>query len=1210
MSKDRPQSLHPSEALLAAYALNQCSHVEQAWIDEHCFACERCRARLTILMRVCTMDERQQLNQIFPLSLEALTHTGYQTEEDERYSLPKQPSSANPSTRPVSNNAGRRLGINFITRPRYWVSALAMLTIFVVGAGYYWSTLHSSVDKGLMALRRSYRNSRPLEARVTGEFNYQPYERKRGDAEVPGIDRDQLNYALAEMTRAVALQPTGETRHALGRIYLLMGDFKQAEEQLLLALNGLTRNAKLHSDLATLYYERSKYAEPLPLFSKAVDHYRAALEIEPRLAEAWFNLALCYEQMALFGESRKSWERYLEIDSQSAWAGEARARLQKLDSRAGPEESQRNVQIALQNSATANDPIALRQLVGEHYITVNQMATEQLLDEYLKAALADDTVTASARLQTLKLIGDLAAEGKGDRFIADAVDFAARASPAVKQRLQEVRLALRQADQEFARSSYDAAFKSYSQALHSAESIGDQCHAEIAALRLTYHYLLRADFNSLFKIGNKLLADTEKLHHRQIQAKILLELANTYLRSLQVSTALEYSLRATEIALELRDIDAAVTGLRFAGAAYTRTGDYERAIEKNFAAIAHSRDHKVNPLRTIPSYHQLAETLFQMGNYNRALDYQLEMQVHVKKSNNSLYAAGTTGRLGLTYWKLGQHQEAKRLLDEALTYSEKIPDLNLRALLQADLYTTLGDFVVRQKQDNNNHSSEAIAAYQNALKITNKTNSRIYLSAIRQGLATAYLSQGKLAEAEAELKLSIRLAERDRQQINDARSRSLLLASRQNIYRAMTEFQFVTKQDPVQAFNYAEVAKSRDLLDALSNSAKLQTKATQSQLARDASPLKLSQVQQALPEGIQVLAYAVTEKRLFTWLLKRREFISTSVEISADRLQQLTTNYLRDLRAQQNIKLLNSQASELYEILIAPIAAKLDSRQSLYIVPDGVLAQLPFPALVVPGQKRYLVEDFALVVNPSASVLVKTLALARRQARIPQADSNESFLGLSNPRFNREQFPGLPVLPAADEEVNKAKSFYAQAQTISREQATESALVKRMSGHQLVHIATHILINAEAPSLSTIVLAGDAVRNGAPQSASDDGALQAHEVSRLRLPHTRLVVLSGCRSAIGDYTRGEALSALAQGFFTAGVPAVIASLWDVDDDSTAALMQAFHYQHRVQQKSFDAALSEAQRTLIKAAETKQQHPYYWAAFALWGNGAPNSVQFN
>jgi CHAT domain-containing protein len=98
------------------------------------------------------------------------------------------------------------------------------------------------------------------------------------------------------------------------------------------------------------------------------------------------------------------------------------------------------------------------------------------------------------------------------------------------------------------------------------------------------------------------------------------------------------------------------------------------------------------------------------------------------------------------------------------------------------------------------------------------------------------------------------------------------------------------------------------------------------------------------------------------------------------------------------------------------------------------------------------------------------------------------------------------------------------------------------------------------------------------------------------------VILSGCRSALGVYTRGEALSGLAQAFLAAKVPAVMASLWEVDDERTAELMQTFHYHHQAKKQGFSESLSHAQRSLIYAADPKRRHPYYWAAFLLAGDG--------
>jgi CHAT domain-containing protein len=81
------------------------------------------------------------------------------------------------------------------------------------------------------------------------------------------------------------------------------------------------------------------------------------------------------------------------------------------------------------------------------------------------------------------------------------------------------------------------------------------------------------------------------------------------------------------------------------------------------------------------------------------------------------------------------------------------------------------------------------------------------------------------------------------------------------------------------------------------------------------------------------------------------------------------------------------------------------------------------------------------------------------------------------------------------------------------------------------------------------------------------------------------------------------LSSLAQAFFAARVPSVIASLWDVDDESTSELMQLFHYHHRVKQRSFNEALRQAQCSMIQAVDPRLRHPYYWAAFLLAGNGS-------
>src|SRR5262249_55529866 len=256
----------------------------------------------------------------------------------------------------------------------------------------------------------------------------------------------------------------------------------------------------------------------------------------------------------------------------------------------------------------------------------------------------------------------------------------------------------------------------------------------------------------------------------------------------------------------------------------------------------------------------------------------------------------------------------------------------------------------------------------------------------------------------------------------------------------------------------------------------------------------------------------------------------------------------------------------------------------------------------------YLIEDFTVVINPSASVFARTLEISRGKQR----SKSESFLGLGNPSFNQERFPKLTALPSSAQELERIWPFYPQRLILNRRQATESALVNQIGNHEIVHLATHALNSKESSLLSTIVLAeerGTAVKEQDPSRAAFDGALHAHEIYRLKPKRTRLVILSSCRSGLGDQTRNESMSGLAQAFLVIGVPTVIASLWDIDDQSTAGLMERLHSAHSVEKLAFGQALRQAQVSFLRTAPAQRRHPFYWATFMVMGDGlAGNEVE--
>ncbi|RPH53576.1 CHAT domain-containing protein, partial [bacterium] len=151
----------------------------------------------------------------------------------------------------------------------------------------------------------------------------------------------------------------------------------------------------------------------------------------------------------------------------------------------------------------------------------------------------------------------------------------------------------------------------------------------------------------------------------------------------------------------------------------------------------------------------------------------------------------------------------------------------------------------------------------------------------------------------------------------------------------------------------------------------------------------------------------------------------------------------------------------------------------------------------------------------------------------------------------------------------------------------------RLSAFRVLHFATHGVFDAERPALSGLALSSiDAA--GKPE----DGFLHLHDVYNLRLD-ADLVVLSGCRTALGREVRGEGLIGLTRGFLYAGASRVVASLWRVEDQATAALMTRFYRALWEEGLPPAAALRAAQ--LGMREQRRWRDPYYWAGFVLQGD---------
>jgi CHAT domain-containing protein/Tfp pilus assembly protein PilF len=341
--------------------------------------------------------------------------------------------------------------------------------------------------------------------------------------------------------------------------------------------------------------------------------------------------------------------------------------------------------------------------------------------------------------------------------------------------------------------------------------------------------------------------------------------------------------------------------------------------------------------------------------------------------------------------------------------------------------------------------------------------------------------------------------------------------------------------------------------------------------------LGLSEVQQMLDERTTLIEYFVPSFpqsgeesfKALAWVVDRAGSVMVQLPISAGDLKSKVTE-LRNLiesRPLVDRRLIDQHSADLYRDLFAPLAPYIRN-QNLVIVAHGVLHFLPFATLW--DGKRYVGDAYTLSYSPSATIL--------KFAREKKARVVGPLLAAGAPDAS---------LQFAAKETRAVARLYG-VDALLGAAASEGAVVAGAEQAGILHLAAHAKLNPDNPLFTRIELAPD---------AEHDGHLDMHEVFGLDLSKTGLVVLSACRTQLGRLTGGDEIEGLTRAFLYAGTPAVMASLWNVDDESTALFMERFYTHLRR-----GAGRAEALRLAQAETRRKFPHPYHWAAFVLTGDG--------
>jgi CHAT domain-containing protein len=322
-----------------------------------------------------------------------------------------------------------------------------------------------------------------------------------------------------------------------------------------------------------------------------------------------------------------------------------------------------------------------------------------------------------------------------------------------------------------------------------------------------------------------------------------------------------------------------------------------------------------------------------------------------------------------------------------------------------------------------------------------------------------------------------------------------------------------------------------------------------------------------------------------------------------------------------------------YNELLGPLHAQLGSVRSLLVASNGALASLPFAALVMQptaasSAPDWLVQHMAVTQIPSPSSLLALRRIAKPtvaakgmmgfgdplfklavtgDAKLPPTARIRLLLAkpvrTEDTRYDAElglRYGDIPPLPETRKELQAvAKALGANVNTdlVLGDKATRRAVLEaNLTDRRLVAFATHGLMPGELPGVSKPALA-----MAANADESESPLLELDDVLGLRL-NAQWVLLSACNTAAG-VQNDAAMTGLVRGFFFAGARSVLATHWAVESDSAAALSAATFTNASRAGAARSESLRQAQLAMLDGTlgGGSWKHPYYWAAYALFGD---------
>ncbi len=782
----------------------------------------------------------------------------------------------------------------------------------------------------------------------------------------------------------------------------------------------------------------------------------------------------------------------------------------------------------------AADPEYAREVARREPLDARRWAETKILGDWAAAERAGNHAAADRHLRVARNLAPELLRNRGEGMLAGAVAAIDTATPDRRTHLVAAHVLFWDGQQEFMGDHAAAAQRLLIRA-------ADEFRAGGSPLALVAEYYVAHTFHALGDIPEARRREQQLLATAPPQfpahrAQLLWHIGLGHQADGDWGAALTAFQESVAIFDRLGETEFAASVRGLIAEVADRTGDRTEAWQQRIAALQALG--RATTVRLQMSLDSVARGAIERKEWPVAVSF-LDLASEVAgRIDDPLIAVEMRCLQARAYSAMGRSHEAANAIGQARAAAARIDDTAAHDVADADI-RAVEAMVAATPPD-------ALRLLTAAIQYHRTKGRRIRLPDLLLSRGRAFRAVGDDTSAAADFEAGIAQLEQYREALPPGEQRWGVFHAANELFQEALALA-LRRGDHESAFLYAERARARQLLETLGQS-------------KPAIP-------RAIAPDVVLVEYFVLPGRVAIFVSGAGGLDVVEAPIDPRRLEREAQQFSHALMAGDGAA--SELAQSLHRHLIEPIAQSLAGKRKIVFVAAAPLAAIPFAALR-DGEGTFLVQRHEVVVAPSASVYTRLASRERLQG------GRRRLLAVANPTVQDRD-----ALPGAEREAAGAATMYAAADVLSGRRATVHAFSSRVADASVIHLGMHGVVSESDEEKSALLFA--------------DGRLDIASIAALRLPATEAVVVAACSSARGVLLP-EGTMSVARAFLAAGVPSVVATLWDIGDGDSAAFFLRLHV-HLGRGLSAAEALRAAQIEAIERGDP----PKVWAAMQSIGS---------